>query len=105
MVGFAGCLRADNRKVVRMKTRKQIHDTVDKWWEAGNVGNLIIYRAPNAEHAETIIEKVVKRREMDPGTAAAFGIFMDDLNIERGEVVRDKDGNPDRVKLTRRFDA
>ena len=42
---------------------------------------------------------------MEPTTAAAFGILMDDLNIERGEVVRDKDGNPDRVKLTRRFDA
>ena len=29
----------------------------------------------------------------------------DDLDIERGEIVRDKDGNPDRVKLTRRFDC
>jgi len=88
-----------------MKTREQIHDTVDKWWEAGNVGNLIIYRAPNSAYAEAIIEKVVKVREMEPTTAAAFGMFMDDLEIERGEVVRDKDGNPDRVKLTRRFDA
>ncbi|GAG18259.1 unnamed protein product, partial [marine sediment metagenome] len=34
----------------------------------------------------------------------AFGMFMDDLNIERGEIVRNKDGEPDRVKLTRRFD-
>ena len=88
-----------------MKDLKQIHDTVDKWWEAGSVGNLIIYRAPNSEHAECIIEKVVKTREMQPTTAASFGIFMDDLGIERGEIVRDKDGNPDRVKLTRRFDA
>jgi len=88
-----------------MKDLKQIHDTVDKWWEAGSVGNLIIYRAPNSEHAECIIEKVIKTREMQPTTAAALGIFMDDLGIERGEIVRDKDGNPDRVKLTRRFDA
>ena len=88
-----------------MKTLKQIHDTVDKWWEAGDVGNLIIYRAPNSDYAECIIEKVVKTREMEPTTRAAFGIFMDDLGIERGEIVRDKDGNPDRVKLTRRFDA
>ena len=88
-----------------MKDLKQIHDTVDKWWEAGDVGNLIIYRAPKSDHAECIIEKVVKTREMEPTTRAAFGIFMDDLGIERGEIVRDKDGNPDRVKLTRRFDA
>lgn len=88
-----------------MKTQKQIHDTLDKWWEAGSVGNLIIYRAPNSSYADCIIEKVVKVREMDPTTAAALKMFMDDLDIERGEIVRDKDGNPDRVKLTRRFDA
>jgi len=88
-----------------MKTRKQLHATLDKWWEAKNVGNLIIYRAPNSDQAECIIEKVVKTREMQPTTAAAFGMWMDDLGVERGEVVRDKDGNPDRVKLTRRFDA
>jgi hypothetical protein len=32
-------------------------------------------------------------------------MFMDDLGVERGEIVRDKNGAPDRVKLTRRFDA
>ena len=88
-----------------MKTREQLHATLDKWWEAKNVGNLIIYRAPNSDQAECIIEKVVKTREMPATTAAAFEMFMDDLGVERGEVVRDKDGNPDRVKLTRRFDA
>ena len=88
-----------------MKNHKQIHDTVDKWWEAGSVGNLIIYRAPNSEYAECIIEKVVKTREMPVTTAAAFEMFMDDLDIERGEIVRDKNGKPDHVKLTRRFDC
>ena len=88
-----------------MKTRKQIHDTVDKWWEAGNVGNLIIYRAPNSDVAECIVEKVVKAREMEPKTAAAFGMLMDDLGAERGEIRRDKDGKPDLVKYTRRFDC
>jgi hypothetical protein len=88
-----------------MKTRAQIHDTLDEWWEAGNVGNLIIYRAPHAEHADCIIEKVVKAREMPVQTRAAFKMWMDDLQVERGEVARNADGDPDRVKLTRRFDG
>ena len=88
-----------------MKTREQLHATLDKWWEAKAVGNLIIYRAPNSEQAECIIEKVVKAREMQPTTRAAFEMLMDDLGVERGEMVRNKDGEPDRVKLTRRFDA
>ena len=87
-----------------MKTIEETHEILDEWFGDGLVGNLIIYRAPNSQGVEAIIEQVVKCREMEPTTLAAFGMFMDDLGIERGEVVRDKDGNPDRVKLTRRFD-
>ena len=88
-----------------MKTREQIHVTVDKWWDEKSVGNLIIYRAPNSDSAECIIEKVVKVKEMELTTRAAFEMFMDDLKVERGEVARNSDGDPDRVKLTRRFDC
>jgi len=88
-----------------MKTRQQIHDAIDKWWDDGSVGNIIIYRAPKATHADCIIEKVVKAREMDPATRTAFEILMDNLGVERGEIARNGDGKPDRVKLTRRFDG
>lgn len=88
-----------------MKTIEEVHDVVDEWFGDDMVGNLILYRAPNSQGAECIIEQVVKCREMEPTTRAALGMFMDNLGIERGEVVRDKDGNPDRVKLTRRFDC
>ena len=87
-----------------MKTRSEIHRLLDKWWDDKCVGNLIFYRAPNSDYAEAIIEKVVKAREMPPTTRAAFEMFMDDLGVERGEIVRDKDGAPDRVKLTRGFE-
>jgi hypothetical protein len=86
-----------------MKGKAEIHEIVDRWWNKKMVGNLIIYRAPNSDGAECIVERVVKGREMKPETRAAFEMFMDDLGIERGEIVRDKDGRPDRVKLTKRF--
>lgn len=88
-----------------MKSITQLHDTIDKWWEAGMVGNLIIYRAPGSATADCIIERVIKAREMPDRARQAFEAFMDDLQIDRGEVVRDAHGRPDRVKLTRRFDG
>ena len=87
-----------------MKTRAEVHKVVDKWWDKDMVGNLIIYRAPHTNEAECIVEMVIKKREMPIEVQAAFEMFMDELGVERGEVVRDKDGNPDRVKLTRKFE-
>lgn len=88
-----------------MKTKEEVLATVEKWWDGNMVGNLILYRAPNSAGAESIIERVIKRREMKPETRAAFEMFMDNLGVERGEVARDSEGRPDRIKLTRRFDA
>jgi hypothetical protein len=87
-----------------LKTKAEAHDVFDEWLESGMCGNVIFYHAPKSDGVEAIIEQVVKVREMKPTTRAAFRLFMDDLMVERGEVVRDKDGNPDRIKLTRRYD-
>lgn len=88
-----------------MKSKEQLMDSVIKWWDAGMVGNLILYRAPGAQSGDSIIERVVKVREMEPHVRAAFEMFMDELEIDRGEVCRNSKGEPDRVKLTRRFDG
>lgn len=88
-----------------MKTEDQCIASFRKWFRGGTVGNLIFYHAPNAPESDCIVEQVIKAREMKPHIRAAFEMFMDELGIERGEVARDKEGNPDRVKLTRRFDC
>jgi len=88
-----------------MKSKAQLMDSVEKWWDAGMVGNLILYRSPGSNTGDAIIERVVKVREMEPHVAASFSMFMDELGIDRGEVVRNGKGEPDRVKLTRSFDG
>lgn len=88
-----------------MKSLDGIKRVVDQWWRGGMVGNLICYRAPGAESGECIIERVVKAREMRPEIRAAFEMFMDEYGVERGEVFRDNQGRPDRLKFTRRFDG
>ena len=86
-----------------MKTEGQCVDAFRKWFRNDTVGNLIIYHAPGAAECEVIIERVIKAREMKPEVRAAFEMVMDELGIERGEMRRDKDGNPDLIKLTRRY--
>lgn len=88
-----------------MKSLREVHALVDKWWNDGLVGNLIIYRAPGASTADCIIERVVKCREMKTEVKAALEFVMDELGVERGEIIRDSKGDPDRIKLTRRFDG
>lgn len=84
-----------------MKTQDEAHATLDKWFDSGCVGNLIFYRAPKAKHVDAIVEQVVKIFEMDEVAADAFSTFMRLMNVQKGEVHCDKDGNPDRIKLTR----
>jgi hypothetical protein len=84
-----------------MKTREEAHATLDEWFESGCVGNLIFYRAPRANHVDAIVEQVVKIFEMEEVVRDAFTTFMRLMGVQRGEVHCDKDGNPDRVKLTR----
>jgi len=88
-----------------MKSKEKMLADVVEWWDAGMVGNLILYRAPGAQAGDSIIERVVKVREMQPHVRAAFEMFMDELGIDRGEVCRNSKGEPDRVKLTRRFNG
>lgn len=86
-----------------MKTKANAAAEFQRWIDSGRIGNLIVYHPPGSDMCDFIEEVVIKVREMPPDVAASFLTFMDALNIERGEVFRDKDGRPDRVKLTRRF--
>lgn len=88
-----------------MKSLDEMKASLEKWWKRGMVGNLICYRAPGAAEGECIIERVVKAREMKPEIRAAFEMFMDEYGVERGEVFRNNEGRPDRLKFTRRFDV
>ena len=86
-----------------MKTKEEVHDLIDRWWDDDIVGTLLLYRAPGAEVVECILEEVVKAREMEAHVKVAFDCLMDELGIERGEIRRNKAGDPDLVKLTRRY--
>jgi len=88
-----------------MKSKEEILELVNKWWVTDTVGNIIAYRSPGAAYGDVILEQVVKGREMKPEVRAAFEYVMDELQIERGEMFRNKNGEPDRIKITRSYDG
>jgi hypothetical protein len=88
-----------------MRTLEATIEAIKAWHHSDSVGNLIFYRYPGAQLIETIEERVVKVKEMEPEVSEAFILFMDKLGIERGEIFRNSKGEPDRVKLTRRIDV
>jgi len=88
-----------------MKTREEAIEAFERWLDGGIVGNIIFYHAPGGEMFDCIVEQVVKIGEMKPGIAAAFASFMNDLEVDRGEVFTGSDGQPDRIRLTRSWDG
>jgi len=86
-----------------MKTLQDVKELLHEWGTSNKVGSLLLFKYPGTKEINVLEERVVKLREMDEETANAFVILMDNLGIERGEVVRNKEGLPDRVKLTRRI--
>jgi hypothetical protein len=86
-----------------MKSEKEAVESFRSWFRNNTVGLLTFYHAPNAPEVECIIERVVKAREMKPEVRAAFEFLMDELGIEKGELHRNANGKPDRIKFTRRF--
>jgi len=87
-----------------MKNLQDAKEYLHRWKKQGNVGTLFFYSWPRSDGFEIIEERVIKTREMDKDTAAAFIFLMESLGIEKGEMRRDKDGKPDRIKFTRRVD-
>lgn len=88
-----------------MKTKAEMIECLNEWWANDTVGNIIFYRAPGAKTGDAILEQVIKAREMKPTIRAAFEMLMEELGIERAEMYRDSRGNPDRIKITRRYDG
>lgn len=87
-----------------MKSEEDAVRSFRKWYRNNTVGLLTFYHAPNAKECDCIIERVVKAREMKPEVRAAFEFLMDELGIEKGEMHRNANGQPDRIKYTRRYD-
>jgi hypothetical protein len=84
-----------------MKTLEQAKECLEEWFHDGAVGNIIFYHSPGSGFVDVLVERVVKCREMPPDVNEAFCSFMDRLGVERGEVFRNKEGRPDRIKVTR----
>ena len=86
-----------------MKSIEDAHKVIDGWYNAGCVGNLVLFRAPRRDGVEIILEETKKLREMPPDMKMAAIEFFSIIGGDKVEVVSDGNGKPDRAKVTRRI--
>ena len=84
-----------------MKTLSEVLEDLKYWAENGVIGNITFYHPPGRKIFGAYIEQTIKAREMDPEVRDAFEFFINKLGALKGEFHRDKDGNPDRVKIVK----
>lgn len=84
------------------KTLAEVHAELDEFYEGGCVGMLLIHKAPD-RRMEVWTELTIKTRELDEPTRAALETLTQRVPMLKSEVVCDKDGQPDRIKVTRRL--
>jgi hypothetical protein len=85
-----------------MMTRKEAVEHFCQWFDDGCIGNVFYFRSPRAAHVDSVVEETVKLKEFDMATRDAVERVFDLLDAEKMEFFRNRDGNPDRVKFTRR---
>lgn len=84
-----------------LKPFSEIIEELTEWADKGSVGNITFYHPPGLQSYGAYIEQTIKVWEMDEETSSAFKTLMENLGALKGEFHRDKDGRPDRVKITK----
>jgi len=86
-----------------MKDLEATTKIVKDWFTSGCVGNLIIFKGPNRDHAEVIIEETRKMREVGPEITKTTTELFAQMGASKLEINSGKDGTPDRIKIVRRI--
>ena len=88
-----------------MKRAEYLLDTIEKWIEAGSVGNLIIYHPPKVMSFGVYSEETIKARELPENLRDALNLIVKSLGATRGEFFTKEDGSADRIKIVRSVDV
>jgi len=88
-----------------MKRAEHLLDTIEKWIEAGSVGNLIIYHPPKIMSFGVYYEETIKVHELPENIRDAINLIVKTLGASRGEFFTKEDGSADRIKIVRLVDV
>jgi hypothetical protein len=86
-----------------MMTIDQAHKELQRWYDDGCVGNLTIFRAPRSKNVDMVAEETVKLFEMDREAQELMHELFSTFGTEKLEAVCNKNGDPDRVTIVRRY--
>jgi len=84
-----------------MKPMGEAPGILEDFLRSNRSGNIMFFSPPRSDVFDCFVEETVKLHEMaDDERAACLAVF-DAFSAQRVEMFRDKQGNPDRIKVTR----
>jgi uncharacterized protein YeeX (DUF496 family) len=86
-----------------MMTIEESHKKLQQWYDNGCVGNITVFRAPRSDYVDMIGETTIKMFELDEESRDVVRKVFDVLDSEKIELFKDRDGNPDRARVVRRY--
>ncbi|MBU1778019.1 MAG: hypothetical protein KJ899_15445 [Gammaproteobacteria bacterium] len=84
-----------------MKSCDEMVKELIEWFEDG-VGNVTIFRAPRAQHVDCVYEETIKLFELDREIRGLVEAVFEVFDADKMEFFRNGNGDPDRVRITRR---
>ncbi len=84
-----------------MKSFEAMIKELSEWFEDG-VGNVTVFRAPRSQYVDCVYEETIKLFELDRETRGLVEAIFEVFGADKMEFFRDGEGNPDRVRITRR---
>jgi hypothetical protein len=85
-----------------MKDLEVMIDEIRDWYNNGGVGNVLMFRSPRASQVDCIYEETIKLFELDRESRGLVDAVFEVFDAEKMEFYRSPNGQPDRVKITRR---
>ena len=84
-----------------MKSFEEMVKELNEWFEDG-VGNVTIFRAPRAQNVDCVYEETIKLFELDREIRGLVEAVFEVFDADKMEFFRNGEGDPDRVRITRR---
>jgi len=84
-----------------MKPMSEALGILEDFLKSNRSGNIMFFKPPGSNVFDCFVEETVKLHEMSEEERSDCIAVFDDFSAQRVEMFRNKQGNPDRIKVTR----
>ena len=85
-----------------MRPKSEMLTVVTGWSDSDRSGNLVLFQPPRSEVFDAFVEETIKLHEMTETEKSVALAMFDKFDATKIEMFRSKEGNPDRIRVTRK---